>query len=230
MGKLVSIEMPNSLNRIAYKALREAILGGRLKSGEMYNEMKLAEELGISRTPVREALLELSAKGLITFIPRKGVQVSSFTLEDVNQVWEVRMALELFAMAQLKTRAENLDLQLLKESIALQEAAIDGLDYPTYLSADREFHSQLCGWFGNRRLQTTLEEIRDLIDLMALGALNLEGRMVAVLREHQKMLTALENGDFIGAVKALEHHLIASQTAVIEGTHLRAQVDAENNK
>lgn len=227
MEKLNLIEKPKPLNRIAYEALRESILRGRLKSGELYNEMKLAAELGISRTPVREALLELSAKGLIAFIPRKGVKVSSFTKEDVNQVWEVRMALELFAIDKLKAKAANLDLEPLKECIAIQKAAIEELDYSTYLNADRGFHSQLCELFGNRRLQTALEEIRDLIDLMALDALNLEGRMEAVLKEHQKTLAALERGNFSAAVSALEEHLIASQTAVIESTNLRAQPESK---
>ena len=221
MNKLSSIEKPQPLNRIAYEALRESILSGRLKSGQMYNEMKLAEELGISRTPVREALLELSAKGLITFIPRKGVQVSSFTIDDVNEVWEVRMALELFAMDKLKFKAEKLNLKPLLESLAIQKAAVKSLDYSTYLAADRDFHRQLCELWGNRRLQISLEEIRDLVDLMALDALNQEGRLAAVLMEHQKTVKALEKRDFQEAVRALEKHLTASRAAVIEGTRTR---------
>ena len=79
MVSLAAIVQPLPLTRLAYERLRESILSGQMAPGEIYNEMALAKEMGVSRTPVREALLELSSQGLVTFLPRKGVQVNYFT-------------------------------------------------------------------------------------------------------------------------------------------------------
>ena len=83
---------------MAYNALRDAISNGNLRHDEIYNEIALAKELGISRTPVREALLELSSQELVTFLPRRGVIVNSFTDKDIEEVFELRKAIELAAV------------------------------------------------------------------------------------------------------------------------------------
>ena len=98
MAKLRSINQPLPLAKMAYEALRDSILAGELISGEVYNEMALAKELGISRTPVREALLELSTRGLVSFLPRRGVIVKRYTKRDVEEIFELRKAIELAAV------------------------------------------------------------------------------------------------------------------------------------
>src|SRR3990170_4844269 len=95
MVSLPAIVQPLPLTRLAYDRLRESILSGQMTSGEIYNEMALAKEMGVSRTPVREALLELASQGLVTFLPRRGVMVNYFTERDVEEVNEIRAAIEL---------------------------------------------------------------------------------------------------------------------------------------
>ena len=87
MTTLAAIQQPPALAKIAYEALRDSILAGRLRSSEVYSEKVLADELGISKTPVREALLELSAQGLVQFLPRRGVRVTHFSKKDAQEVF-----------------------------------------------------------------------------------------------------------------------------------------------
>lgn len=96
--KSLEINQPESLSKMAYNALRNMILDGHFRRGEIYSEMAFANELGISITPVRKALLELSSKDLITFMPRRGVIVNSFTDQDIEDVFELRKAIELAAV------------------------------------------------------------------------------------------------------------------------------------
>ena len=90
MESLKAISQPKSLAKIAYAKLRSAILNGELRAGELYNEIAIAKQMGISRTPVRESLLELTSKGLVTFLPRRGVMIRSLSEEDLEELFELR--------------------------------------------------------------------------------------------------------------------------------------------
>ena len=114
---LKSIPQPAPLNKLAYEKLRESIMAGHLKPGEIYNEMSLAEELGISRTPVREALVELSAQGLVTFLPRRGVQINAFTERDIEEVFELRKLVELGVIDKIADLIQYCDLDKLEKTI-----------------------------------------------------------------------------------------------------------------
>ena len=101
MPKFSAIEQPESLAKMAYEAIRKSILSGQWKIGELYNEKAIAADLGISRTPVREAFLELASQDLITFLPRRGLMINRFTRRDVAEIFELRKAIELLAVEKI---------------------------------------------------------------------------------------------------------------------------------
>lgn len=214
MPKLKALEQPPPLAKMAYHSLRDSILTGDLKPGEIYNEMALAKELGISRTPVREALLELSTHGLVTFLPRKGVIVNDPSPRDVEELFEVRRAIELAAIEKVSRSAPPCDLGPLEKSLQDQRRALSKGDFLSYMEADRLFHATLSHLANNRRMVAILENIRDLIHLIGYHALATEGRGEAVIVEHQKVLEALRSGQPSAARKALEYHLDQSRAAV----------------
>ena len=216
MRKLRTLDQPLPLARLAYEALRDSILSGRLKTGEIYNEMRLAKELGISRTPVREALLELSAQGLVTFLPRKGVIVNHYTEHDVEEIFELRKAIELAAVEKVAKIAGPNNITKIEKVFNDQKAALKKNDYSGFLQADRRFHSLFGEMTNNRRLTAILDNIRDMVHLMGLQALSQTGRREEVIDEHEKTLEALKQGDPAGARKSLEHHLERSRKAVLE--------------
>ncbi len=224
MAKLKAITQPLPLAKMAYQALRESILSGHLAPGKVYNEMALAKELGISRTPVREALLELASQGLVTYLPRKGVMVKHYTARDVEEIFELRKAIELTALEKVARNLKSLDLTRLQKSLDSQRKAWKRSDSDAYIRFDRQFHLAFCEMIGNRRFVNILENIRDLIHLMAVQALNREGRWEEVLREHQQVISALKDGNVRSARKAMDYHLERSKEAVLE--HLKREETA----
>lgn len=216
MPNLKAIKHPLPLAKIAYEVLRDSILTGQLIPGEVYNEMALAKELGISRTPVREALLELSSQGLVTYLPRKGVVVKHYTKRDVEEIFELRSAIELAALEKVVKASPPYDLTKLEKSIDDQRKAWKKNDSDAYIHFDRVFHLAFCEMMGNRRFFAILENIRDLIHLMAIQALDKEGRWEEVLNEHKEVIFAVKQGNVDLGKRAMDYHLEKSKQAVLE--------------
>ncbi len=211
-----AIKKPLPLAKIALKSLRDSILSGKLVPNETYNEIALAKKLGISRTPVREALLELSSQGLITFLPRVGVRVNHFTEQDVKEIFELRKAIELFAVAKVSKDFLRHDFASLEATLQSQKEAIKKENFLAFLNSDREFHLTFTKLTNNKRLLTTLENIRDMIQVMSIRALAIEIRAKEVVEEHEKVIEAVKRGISEKAVQEMEKHLNLSERAVLE--------------
>lgn len=204
---LQPVDYPESLKTIAYKALHRALISGELKPGTIYREKELAGMLNISRTPVREALLELSAKGMVSFLPRKGIQIARFELRDLNEAFELRKALERRAIQKIAREITKYQIKELYSEIDKQRKIVELKDSVGFLQCDRRFHSMLSEIAGNRRLASSLEGIRDLIELMASHALLAKGRTEEVLSEHEEIVAALAEKDPGQACEKMEIHL-----------------------
>jgi DNA-binding GntR family transcriptional regulator len=216
MPKFSTIEQPESLAKKAHDAIRNSILSGDWEIGEIYNEKAIAADLGISRTPVREALLELSSQGLIVFLPRKGLMVNRFTRRDVDEIFELRKAIELAAVEKITRTSPLFDLFEIEDSLLKQRKAVNEKDYPAFMEADRLFHTRFSELTNNGRLIAILENLRDMIHMMGYKALSLEGRALEVIEEHQAIFDAVKKGNVEEARSAMEKHLEKSKEAVQE--------------
>lgn len=211
-----AIEQPLSLTRLAYQRLRDSILAGQLKPGEVYNEMALAQEMGVSRTPVREALLELASQGLVTFLPRKGVQVNYFDDRDVEEVFELRKLIELAALEKAFDTATPKDVKVLEGAVRRSREAAKKRDLESFLQADRVFHRSLVELSRNGRMHVILDNLRDIIHVMSFEAVNRAERMDEVVGEHEMIVRSLRDGDRAAARLALSDHLDLSKKAVLD--------------
>jgi DNA-binding GntR family transcriptional regulator len=216
MPKFAAIKQPESLARMAYEAIRQSILSGQWKIGELYNEKAIAADLGISRTPVREALLELAAQDLIIFLPRRGLMVNRFSRRDVEEIFELRKAIELAAVEKISAASPPYDLFEIEESLLKQRKATKEKDYLAFMEADRMFHTGFSELTNNRRLIAILENLRDMIHVMGAKALALEGRALKVIEEHQAIFEAVSKGDCEEARRTMAYHLDQSKEAVEE--------------
>jgi DNA-binding GntR family transcriptional regulator len=216
MPKFVALKQPESLAKMAYEAIRQSILSSQWKIGELYNEKAIAADLGISRTPVREALLELASQDLIIFLPRRGLMVNRFTRRDVDEIFELRKAIELAAVEKITVASPPFDLFEIEESLLNQRKAVKQKDYLAFMEADRLFHTSFSELTNNRRLIAILENIRDMIHVMGVKALALEGRALEVIEEHQTILEAVKKGNIEEARRAMDYHLDQSKEAVEE--------------
>ena len=216
MLKFAAIKQPESLAKMAYEAIRKSILSGQWKIGELYNEKAIAADLGISRTPVREALLELASQDLIIFLPRRGLMVNRFTRRDVDEIFELRKAVELAAVEKITATSPPFDLFEIEESLLSQRKAVKQKDYLAFMEADRLFHTSFSELTNNRRIIAILENIRDMIHVMGAKALALEGRAIEVIGEHQTIFEAVKKGNIEEARRAMAYHLDQSKEAVVE--------------
>jgi DNA-binding GntR family transcriptional regulator len=211
-----AIVQPLPLAKLAYERLRQSILEGHMKAGEVYNEMALAEELGVSRTPVREALLELASQGLVTFLPRKGVKVNFLTRSDAEELFEIRRIMECAVAEKVALACSERILRPADREFKLAKKAAEKHDTSAFLSADRNFHNELAKMANNSRIISILGNLRDLIHMLGLEALSQPDRMDEVVAEHELILAGIRAGDAERAKKAMHAHLGATRRAVLQ--------------
>jgi DNA-binding GntR family transcriptional regulator len=195
MKDLVPISRAKSLKEQAYEILKGMIVTGRLEQDKLHNEKRLAEALGVSRTPVREALLELSREGMIVFFPGRGFEVRKFTLQEIQEVFEVRRIIEGHVIQTISERLTEADVQQIDRLIAKLGRLAGKNDRAAFIETDKEFHQFLASRMGNRQIQTILMGLRDQIHLMGIQALEYYDRMQQVIQEHRRIYSALRDKD-----------------------------------
>ncbi len=211
---LNKINKPEPLAKTALKTLRQSILTNELTTGVIYNEKSIAADLGISRTPVREALLELASKRLVKFLPQKGVIVNTFSNAEIDDAFEIRTALELFSIKKICLNYKTLDVSRLVRDLTDQKEAARVKDKLGFMEADRAYHMQFSRLTENKYLVNMMEDIRDIMHLMGYQALGIKDRMQDVIREHENISNAIVKGNFGKAKEYMKYHLDTSRDAV----------------
>jgi DNA-binding GntR family transcriptional regulator len=202
-----------SLQEMAYESLKTGILAGRLIPGKKYGELELARELGISRTPVREALLKLEAENLVCFNPGRGISVKYFSKKDLEDLTELRWLIEEAAVTKIVGCLSTDQIERVENILAEQEECVRGnYDESIFLEIDRKFHLSLIEASGNKFMIQTYNSIRDYFAMTFRGALSKKGRVIEVLREHKLIVKALSEAKVDMAIDAVRTHLINSKS------------------
>lgn len=204
-----SIKLDNyrPLRDIVFSALREAILSGEFKPGERLMEVQLAEEMGVSRTPVREAIRKLELEGLVVMIPRKGAYVSGLTLKDVADVFEIRGSLEGLAAGLAAERITNDEIEDLEKILKELALAVEKGDMDTTIKKDAEFHQILFSATRNERLAQIINNLKEHIDRFRVQSFTNPARMKSVIEEHQKIVDAIKDRNADSAEKLAKDHI-----------------------
>ncbi|MCW2952921.1 MAG: GntR family transcriptional regulator [Conexibacter sp.] len=196
-----------SLREQAGQVIRAGIIAGELRAGEIHSANVLAERLGVSPTPVREAMLDLANAGLVEAVRNRGFRVLTPDDRDLDEIGELRLMLEVPATRTVAERASDADLAALERVLVDIEGAAEKRDLPAYLLADREFHIGLLELTGNRRLARLVDQLRDQTRLIGLKELAESGRLVASTGEHRKILEALRERDADTAEELMRVHI-----------------------
>ncbi|MBI5886187.1 MAG: GntR family transcriptional regulator [Deltaproteobacteria bacterium] len=188
-------EKPLTLRERIADFIKDSIVSGNLKPGERVPEQEIAENFGISRTPIREAFRQLESEGFITVTPRKGAVVSPITDKDVSEFYEIKSLLEGHAA---KTACPKLTVKDIKRLESLNEqmgraAAKD--DVKTFFKLDAEFHDTFLAACGNDKLQTFLNHLVRQFERFRITALALPGRMKDSLLQHAEIIEAFRKND-----------------------------------
>lgn len=196
-----------NLREEAVEMMRAAILGGELEPGSIHSAVSLADLMGVSPTPVREAMLELARSGLVEVLPNRGFRVTVIDDGDLDEVAELRRLLEVPAMRLVIERADDQGLDALEEPLRQIEAAADSNDVPAFLVADREFHLGLLALAGSERLVEIIAGLRDQTRLVGLHSLAAAGVLQATAAEHRPILEAIRRRDRKAAERQMLTHL-----------------------
>ncbi|WP_411282935.1 GntR family transcriptional regulator [Lapillicoccus sp.] len=199
-----------------YAALKRDILDGRAAGGSFVTEGELAAATGVSRTPVREALLRLEVEGLVRLYPKKGALVVAVSADEARDVLEARLVIEEWAAgAMWRRRAEA--IPELEELVGAMRAARAADDMSAFVEHDRLFHEVIVAAAGNSVLTRTYQGLRDRqLTIVATQLRMSPARLDRALRGHAELLTLLEGGTKAGFVRATRSH-VESALARLQG-------------
>ncbi|MFD0141237.1 MULTISPECIES: GntR family transcriptional regulator [unclassified Streptomyces] len=210
MGHLTHRDLNASVERLRDQvahALRAALISGELRPGVVYSAPTLAEDFGISATPVREAMLDLAREGLVEPVRNKGFRVTEVDERDLDQYTEIRALIEIPVVGRVTRTAAREDLEALRPVAEEIVRAAREHDLIGYLEADRRFHLTLLGLAGNERLVETVGELRKRSRLYGLTALDERGELIPSAEEHLELLDLMLAGDARGAERCMKRHL-----------------------
>jgi DNA-binding GntR family transcriptional regulator len=205
---LRKIKKPESLADQAYNLIRKDILTGTLAPNEELREEKFAMELGISRTPLREAIRRLATDGLVVLQTGKPAIVSSFTKEDALHQMEVRKLLETYNIEQVASLVTPTFINTLKDNLKLQKRAADKNDFHEFIDLDREFHLILANQNPNKKLREMIHTINTGVNrafLILANTYPISAMEASV--EHEDIVSALEEKDKVAATQAMLEHM-----------------------
>lgn len=196
-----------SLRGKVFTSIREAILDGTYKKGDVIRESAIAKELGVSRTPVREAIRQLELEGLVESIPNKETVVSGITEEDVQDIFMIRSRLEGLAGRKAAERITEEELKELEEILALTAFYVEKHDANTLKELDHRFHEVIYKATKSKTLNHLLSDFHHYIQKARKSSIATPGRAKKVLEEHKSIYEALERRDGIAAEKLIDEHV-----------------------
>ena len=208
VSSLPTIETPPSFAEIAFKAIKEAIMSSQLEPGEIYSEQAIARELGISKTPVHQALVALENKGFVSILSRKGFRVNILTEKNIRHLFAFRRPLE---NAVIRHVIDQMSDESHREIKILLDRIAQMRDPVQFQKFDRGFHRYLASMTENQYIINALNGIWDLCDWIGARVLYYGGRFEEAIQEHIAIAEMLEKGDKDGAVETMERHLILTE-------------------
>jgi DNA-binding GntR family transcriptional regulator len=206
------------LGEHAYRVIRERIITVELGPGSAFSEAGIASQLGLSKTPVREALTALQRDGLVTAVPRSGYRVSAVTLAETRDLLAVRSVLETEAAGLAATRSGDAE-----ELVALNDLCRIGFEpadkgsIRRFLRANTDFHWTVARMGGNHRLASMLRDVLDELERVFHVGLAVAADPMSMVHEHQDLVRAILSGDAAEARRVAEAQSRASQLMVLSG-------------
>lgn len=202
----------NPLRKQAYEILKEAIILNHLKENEAIQEKMAKERYGISRTPFREAIQALEADGWVQTIPYKGTFVSPLTVQDIEEIFELRILVEVHLLKQNQDSITMEQIQKLEYLHGQMQTAHQFQNEQEFIKFDRDFHTLLADLGNNRRIRALYDQLSDNMRRIGMKVLAKETRAEEVLEEHQLIIDCLRKGT--GETALYEHLLRTKETFI----------------
>lgn len=204
------------LRDLVFQALRQAIITGELSPGERLMEVKIASKLGVSRTPVREAIRMLELEGLVVMIPRKGAEVARITEKDLRDALEVRTAIEELSVELACERIDEEGKQRLKQACNAFKEAIDTKHVQNIVDGDVKFHDVIFDLTRNQRLISIAHNLREQVYRYRVEYVKDFSYHDVLVKEHYDITNAILTNDVKTAKEIMRKHLYNQELIVIK--------------
>ncbi len=198
-----------------FEELKRAIISRTYQPGEILNERKLASEMDVSRTPVREAIQLLSNEGWVKVIPWKGAVVQSVTLQDIEESMQLRMAIEPVVIDLVIYKIGEKEISYLEKLFEEQMTLAQVGDAENFILQDQEFHLFLAELTGNQRLCQIMRQLRDIHLRIGVEAMQQSHRFPEIIEEHGNILECLKTNEILGARRAMLEHLLVTHRSMV---------------
>jgi DNA-binding GntR family transcriptional regulator len=205
---------PTALYQEVAERLRQRIFAHELAPGDWIDEQRLADEYGISRTPLREALKVLASEGLVELKPRRGCYVTEISRQDLDDIFPLMAMLEGRCAGDAVRQAKPADIAELNDIHACLESAADERQIDAFFEVNQEFHKRIQELAGNRRMLSVIQDLRKALKLSRLHSLSLEGRLQQSLAEHRAIMVAIKARDAASAEKLMHEHILCGREAL----------------
>ncbi|WP_459477491.1 GntR family transcriptional regulator [Clostridium saccharoperbutylacetonicum] len=208
------------IREIVLERLRKAIMDGSFEPGDRLVETSIAEGMGVSRTPVREAFRQLEIEGLAENVPRKGTIVKGISKRDILEIYEIREVLEGLAFRLACANISEERILELKEMLLKMEQSIDDNDIKEYWRLHGEFHNTIMYFSNNQRLIDQMKQIYEYLSKLRNFTLVMNKRRIIAMEEHKALIKAFENKDEILAEQIGREHTLNAKRFLSKEIHL----------
>jgi len=212
----LQVKRTENLKEQVYRKLKSLLTGGHFEPNVFYSANQFAERLGVSRTPAREALLQLEAEGFLVAQDNRGFRLKTFSPKEARDFFEMRLLMETYAVGKLCESLCSADVRMLEECLKRMRAACENSDAKELIASDEEFHAVLIGRCDNQFLTSLIRNIRDFIAIFGRRMVERDTRMSEVVEEHAAILRALKARNREQAVQALTGHLQKTQARLLQ--------------
>ena len=203
----IRLDSYKPLRELVCEHIREAIINGTFAPGERLMEIQMADEMGVSRTPVREAIRKLEMEGFVVMIPRRGTYVSNMSIKDINDVYEIRISLDTLAAGLAAERISDEELEELQRLLVKVGNAIEENDMAKVVEADIEFHDVLYKASRNERLRNIINNLREQITVIRGVSMRYPGRLKDTQEEHRRLVESIAARDVEKSQEIARIHL-----------------------
>ena len=214
----ITVLQTNSLPGLVQREIERMILAGELAAGAKLNEVAIAELLGVSRGPVREAFRALEESGLVRLEKNRGVFVRQIAVEEADEIYELRAVLDEFVGRRVAQKASPADMKVLRVLVDRMDRAVTRNDVDGYHAANLEFHDMLVALAGNAKLLATYRKLVNELHLYRRATLAQAGALPVSAGEHHDILDKIAAGQAAAAGRALFDHVMGSRERMHRAT------------
>lgn len=205
--KPIKLDSYKPLRELVCENIRQAIIDGTFSPGERLMEIQMADEMGVSRTPVREAIRKLELEGFVVMIPRRGTYVADISIKDITEIYEVRTSLDVLAAGLAAERITEEELATLNGYLLEIGQHVANMDMDKIVAVDTAFHDVLYTASRNERLRSIINNLREQLTGIRGRSMSYPGRLIETMDEHRNLVDAIAARDVERAQHAARVHI-----------------------